>query len=194
MPETLSKFGVPLGGGSGRGGILQPKYKYRFRVRVINFGPTAGGIELTQQVQSVAKPTISHDPIAVHSYNSTGYYAGKHTWEPISLVVKDDITNSVSRLVGHQLQKQLNHFEQTGFTSGVNYKFVMMIETMDGGNDGVLETWNLEGCFLENVDYSELAYDDSSFQTITMSVRYDNATLADGLMTALPESIAGTRL
>ncbi len=194
MAETLSKFGVPLGGGSGRGGILQPKYKYRFRVRVVNFGPIAGGIELTQQVQSVAKPTLGHESVAVHSYNSTGYYAGKHTWETISLVVKDDITNSVSRLVGHQLQKQLNHFEQTGFTSGVNYKFVMLIETMDGGNDGVLETWTLEGCFLENVDYSELAYDDSSFQTITMSIRYDNATLADGLMTALPESIAGTRL
>lgn len=194
MAETLSKFGVPLGGGSGRGGILQPKYKYRFRVRVVNFGPVAGGIELTQQVQSVAKPTLGHESVAVHSYNSTGYYAGKHTWETISLVVKDDITNSVSRLVGHQLQKQLNHFEQTGFTSGVNYKFVMLIETMDGGNDGVLETWTLEGCFIENVDYSELAYDDSSFQTITMSIRYDNATLADGLMTALPESIAGTRL
>ncbi|MNK33320.1 hypothetical protein D3C87_518000 [compost metagenome] len=194
MAETLSKFGVPLGGGSGRGGILQPKYKYRFRVRVVNFGPVAGGIELTQQVQSVGKPTLGHESVAVHSYNSTGYYAGKHTWETVSLVVKDDITNSVSRLVGHQMQKQLNHFEQTGFTSGVNYKFVMLIETMDGGNDGVLETWTLEGCFLENVDYSELAYDDSSFQTITMSIRYDNATLADGLMTALPESIAGTRL
>ena len=194
MAETLSKFGVPLGGGTGRGGILQPKYKYRFRVRVVNFGPIAGGIELTQQVQSVTKPTIGHEAVAVHSYNSTGYYAGKHTWETITLVVKDDITNSVSRLVGHQLQKQLNHFEQTGFTSGVNYKFVMLIETMDGGNDGVLETWTLEGCFLEGVDYSELAYDDSSFQTISMTVRYDNATQADGLMTALPEQIAGSRL
>lgn len=194
MAETLSKFGVPLGGGAGRGGMLQPKYKYRFRVRVVNFGPIAGGIELTQQVQSVTKPTIGHESVAVHSYNSTGYYAGKHTWETVTLVVKDDITNSVSRLVGHQLQKQLNHFEQTGFTAGVNYKFVMLLEMMDGGNDGVLETWTLEGCFLEGVDYSELAYDDSNFQTISMTVRYDNATQSDGLMTALPEQIAGTRL
>jgi hypothetical protein len=194
MAETLSKFGVPLGGGSGRGGILQPKYKYRFRVRVVNFGPVAGGIELTQQVVSVTQPSLSHEEVAVHSYNSTGYYAGKHTWETINLVIRDDITNSVERLVGHQMQKQLNHFEQTGFTSGVNYKFVLLIETMDGGNDGVINTWTLEGCFLQNVEFSELAYEDSSFQTITMSIRYDNATLGDGLMTALPESISGTRL
>lgn len=194
MAETLSKFGVPLGGGSGRGGILQPKYKYRFRVRVVNFGPIAGGIELTQQVVSVTQPSISHEEVAVHSYNSVGYYAGKHEWETINLVIRDDITNSVGRLVGHQMQKQLNHYEQTGFTSGINYKFVMLIETMDGGNDGVISTWTLEGCFIQNAEFSELAYEDSSFQTISLSVRYDNATLGDGLMTALPESIAGTRL
>ena len=35
---TLSKFGVPIDGSTGRGGILQPKLKYRFRVRFTNFG------------------------------------------------------------------------------------------------------------------------------------------------------------
>lgn len=194
MAETLSKFGVPLGGGTGRGGLITPKANYRFRVRVVNFGPIAGGIELTQQVQSVSKPSISQESVAVHSYNSVAYYAGKHTWDPISLVVKDDITNSVSRLTGHQLQKQLNHFEQTGFTAGINYKFVTLLEMMDGGNDGVLETWTLEGCWLQNVKYAELDYGDSQFQTISMTVQYDNATQADGLMTDLPEMISGDRV
>ena len=194
MAETLSKFGVPLGGGSGRGGQLQLKYKYRFRVRVVNFGPIAGGLDFTQQVQSAGKPKIGHEEVPVHAYNSTAYYAGKHTWEEIQIVLKDDLTNNVSKLVGHQLQKQLNHFEQTAFAAGINYKFVTIIETMDGGNDTVVETWTLEGCFLKNVEYAELDYAESGFQTITMSIRYDNATLSNGLMTALPESIPGNRL
>lgn len=194
MAETLSKFGVPLGGGQGRGGLLQLKYKYRFRVRVVNFGPIAGGLDFTQQVQSVSKPKIKHESVPVHSYNSTAYYAGKHEWESIQLTLKDDLTNNVSKLVGHQLQKQLNHFEQTAFAAGINYKFVTIIETMDGGNDTVVETWTLEGCFLENVDYQSLDYGESSFQTIDLTLRYDNATLANGLMTALPESIPGNRL
>jgi hypothetical protein len=59
MTSTLSRFGVPLGSGSGRGGILQPKVKYKFRVRVINFGPLQGGLELTQQVMSVGRPKVS---------------------------------------------------------------------------------------------------------------------------------------
>lgn len=194
MTETLSKFGVPLGGGAGRGGLTQLKYKYRYRVRVINFGPIAGGLELTQQVQSVTKPKLTHEAVPVHSYNSTAYYAGKHTWEEVTLVVKDDATNAVSRLVGHQMQKQLNHFEQTAFASGINYKFVMLVETMDGGNDNVLESWTLEGCFLGNVDYGDLDYGVSDFQTISMTIRYDNATLADGLMDTAPQLIPGTRL
>lgn len=194
MADTLSKFGVPMGGGTGRGGLLQLKYKYRFRVRVVNFGPISGGLELTQQVQSVSKPKIAYEPVEVHSYNSVAYYAGKHKWEEITLVVKDDATNNVSKLVGHQMQKQLNHFEQTAFASGVNYKFVTYIETMDGGNDNVLETWTLEGCFLSNVDHMDLDFGESAFQTITMQIRYDNATLGDGLMTTLPELIPGTRL
>ena len=192
--ESLSKFGVPLGGGAGRGGLHQLKYKYRFRVRVINFGPIAGGLELTQQVQSVSKPKLTHEAVPVHSYNSTAYYAGKHTWEEITLTVKDDATNTVSRLVGHQMQKQLNHFEQTAFAAGINYKFVMLIETMDGGNDNVLETWTLEGCFLSNVDFGDTDYSDSQFQTITMQVRFDNATMADGLMDTAPQLIPGSRL
>jgi len=194
MAETLSKFGVPLGGGSGRGGLLQLKYKYRFRVRVVNFGPIAGGLNFTQQVQSASKPKIKHESVPVHSYNSTAYYAGKHEWESINITLKDDQTNNITKMVGHQLQKQMNHSEQTAFAAGINYKFVTIIETMDGGNDTILESWTLEGCFLENVEFSELEYSESGFQTIALTIRYDNAMLADGLMTALPELIPGTRV
>ena len=92
------------------------------------------------------------------------------------------------------MQKQLNHFEQTAFASGINYKFVMLVETMDGGNDNVLEAWTMEGCFLSNVDYGDLDYTVSDFQTISMTIRIDNATLADGLMETAPQLIPGTRL
>jgi hypothetical protein len=189
---TLSKFGVPLGGGAGRGGILQPKVKWKYRVRVFNFGPVAGGIDLTQQVATVAKPQIQQDAVAVHSYNSVAYYAGKHNWQSVELTVRDDVTNSVSALVGHQIQKQMNHFEQTSFLSGQNYKFQTFIEQMDGGNDAVLEQWVLEGCFLESTNYDGLDYSNNDPVIITMSIRYDNATQSGGLMPDVPQSIPGS--
>jgi len=188
MVNTLNKFGVPHAGG--QIGMLQPKPRYRFRVVVVNFGTGNDQGDLTRQVATVGKPKLTHDAIAVDSYNSRSYYAGKHTWEELNLVVRDDISNAVSKLVGQQLQKQLNHFEQTGFVAGVNYKFNMFIDTLDGGNtidtpgtngipgvnNGILERWSLEGCFLSNVSYEDLDYSSSDAQTISMSIRYDNAT------------------
>lgn len=180
---TLNKFGVPLGPGGieGRGGILQPKLKYRFRVRTVSFGPSNDQINLTQQVMNVTKPKMTHDEVPIDSYNSKAWVAGKHVWEPITLVVRDDITNAVSRLVGYQLQKQHNHFEQTAPAAGINYKFTTFIETMDGGNDVVQEQWVLEGCWIQNVDYDSLDYSASEVQQITMTIRFDNATLSEGL-------------
>jgi hypothetical protein len=192
MATTLSKFGVPLGGTDGRGGILQPKVKWKWRVRVVNFGPIAGGIEFTQQVQSVNRPQVQQDAVEVHSYNSTAYYAGKAKWQSVELSVRDDVTNSVSRLVGHQVQKQMNHFEQTSFLSGQNYKFQMFIENMDGGNDAVLEQWFLEGCWLEQVNYDQMEYSSNDPLLIQMSVRYDNATQSGGLMPTIPDLIPGS--
>lgn len=191
---TLSRFGVPLGGGQGRGGMLQPKVKYKFRVRVANFGPVTGGLELTQQVATVTRPTMTQAPQAVHSYNSIAYYGAKPEWSTINLEVRDDVTNSVSRLVGHQVQKQMNHFEQTSPLSGSNYKFQMFIETLDGGNDEVLEEWNLEGCFLSSVNYNGFDYSASDPMMISMEIRFDNATQSGGLMPLLPQILTGNMI
>lgn len=191
MATTLQNFGVPLGGGAGRGGLLMPKTKHRMRVRVINFGPVAGGIELTQQVETCGRPTVTSQPVEIHSYNSIQYYAGKAVWNSISLVVRDDVTNAVSRLVGHQEQKQLNHISQTSALSGSNYKFQMYIETLDGGDDGVLETWFLEGCFCESIEWDGFEYQSADPMKITMTIRYDNATQEGGLFPLAPQIGSG---
>lgn len=187
---TLSKFGVPMGNGGGRGGILQPKYVYRYRVRFVNFGPIAGGTDLTQQVVSMVRPKVSHEPVTVDSYNSKAYFAARHTWDEVTVTFRDDVTNAVARLVGHQTQKQLNHFEQTGALAGSNYKFTTYIETMDGA-DGVLDQWILEGCYLSNVDWGESNYSTSESQQITCTIRYDNATMSDGLFEKIPQLLSG---
>jgi len=189
MVETLSKFGVPINGA--RNGMLMPKIRHRFRVRVINFGPIAGGLELTQQVMTADRPNVNFNSVQVHSYNSRMYYAEKPEWQAINIEVRDDITNSVSRLVGHQLQKQMNFFEQTSVAAGINYKFTTIMEIMDGGNEAIFEQWTLEGCFLESVNYQQLDYQSSDPVTIQLQVRYDNATLADGLFETNPQFRTG---
>ena len=184
--STLQYFGVPTGAGTGRGGMLMPKAKHKFRVFVTNFGVPTNSIALTQQVMTVGRPTPSMERVTVHSYMSQAYYAGKASFEPISLTCRDDVTNSLSTLVGAQLQKQMNFFLQTTVLSGDDYKFQMTIQTMDGSDDGVIEEWDLEGCFLVSANYESFDYSTAEAMTIEMSISFDNATQAGGLMPLNP--------
>lgn len=178
--ETKSKFGVPVTGATGSG-ILMPKLKYRFRVSFLGgFGGEVETRTLTQNIQNVTRPKITYDEVTVDSYNSKVYLQGKHSWEQITVVIRDDISNSVAKLVGSQIQKQLNHFQQTTAAAGNDYKFDMQIEVLDGVNAGASEVWFLEGCFLTNVDYSDSDYSANDPVTITLQVRYDNATHYQG--------------
>lgn len=178
--ETKSKFGVPITGQTGSG-ILMPKLKYRFRVSLLgNFGGSAETKVLTQNVQSVTRPQITYEEVIVDSYNSKTYLQGKHSWEQVTITVRDDITNQVAKLVGAQIQRQLNHFQQSTPASGSDYKFDTQIEILDGVNAGASEVWFLEGCFLTNVNYSENDYSANDPVQVIMQVRYDNAIHFEG--------------
>jgi hypothetical protein len=180
--STLNKFGVPLVPGTNGIGILMPKLKYRFRVTMQNFGSSLPALSLTRQVESCGRPTINHNSTPLHSYNNIVYIPQKPEWQPIEIKVRDDITNSVAQLVGAQLQKQMNHFDQTSAVAGINFKFTTIIQVLDGGNTGVLENWYLEGCYLEQVQYDSNDYTSSDPVAITMTVRYDNATQDNTIM------------
>lgn len=179
--STLTKLTVPLTSDQSAStqGLLMPKLKYRFRVSLENFGFNTPVSELTKQVMDVTRPTVAFDPITVDVYNSRVYLAGKHTWSPITLNVRDEVTGVIQKLVGEQLQKQFDFFEQASAAAGINYKFLTRIEILDGGNGqftpSILETWELYGCYLENVNYNNLAYTENAPVNITMSIKYDNA-------------------
>lgn len=175
IASTKNKFGVPLSTATGTG-ILMPKLKHRFRVSML--APFAGSQNtntFTQNVVSVGRPTVQHDEIQVHSYNSRVYIQGKHEWQTIDLTVRDDITNSVSRLVGAQETRQVNHFQQTSPIAGEDYKFDMQIEVLDGQTTEATEVWFLEGCMFSSVNYGDHDYTSAEPSTIAVTVRYDNA-------------------
>ena len=179
--STLSKFTVPLANdqSSASQGLLMPKLQYRFRVILENFGVSTPRSELTKQVVDCSRPNLTFDNVTLDVYNSKVYMAGKHTWDPITITVRDDVNNAVTKLVGEQVQKQFDFFEQASAVSGIDYKFTSRIEVLDGGNGAsapnVLETFELYGAYIESVNYNTLAYATSDPATITMNIRYDNA-------------------
>jgi hypothetical protein len=188
MPiASLSRFTVPLNTdqSASNQGLLMPKLPYRFRVTLFDFG--VGGepsTELTKQVMTVERPKPKFEEIKLEVYNSTVKLAGKHSFDDIKLVVRDDMTNIVTNKVGQQMQKQFDFFEQASAASGLDYKFTTIIEILDGGNGAyqpiVLESFEVQGCWLKNVTYSSGDYSKSTeAMTIEMTICYDNAVQTD---------------
>jgi len=178
--STLSKFTVPLANdqSSGSQGLLMPKLQYRFRAILENFGVSTPRSELTKQIVDVTRPDLNFEQITLDVYNSRVYMAGKHTWNPITINIRDDVNNAVTKLVGEQIQKQFDFFEQSSAASGIDYKFTARIEMLDGGGGAskpnVLETFELYGAYIEAVNYQTLAYATSDAVTIQLTIRYDN--------------------
>lgn len=183
--SSLSKFTVPLDSDQSASsqGLLMPKLKYRFRAMFENFGVSTPRTELTKQVIDITRPSVTFDEMPLDIYNSKVYLLGKHTWESVTVNLRDDVSGSVTRLVGEQLQKQFDFMEQSSAVSGQDYKFVTRIEILDGGNGvytpNVLETFELYGCFITNANYNSLAYSNNEPVTVTLEIQYDNAVQTD---------------
>jgi len=179
--SSLSRMTVPLASDQSQStqGLLMPKLKYRFRVIFENFGVSTPRTELTKQVMDFKRPAVTFAPIDLPIYNSTIKLAGKYSWEDVTCNLRDDAGGQVQRLVGEQLQKQLDFMEQASAAAGIDYKFLTRFEVLDGGNGTsepiALETWELYGCYLSSVNYNDANYATNEPMTVALTIRYDNA-------------------
>lgn len=203
MPvSSLNKFTVPLAtnGSNPSQGLLMPKLKYRFRVTFDNFGvPGTPTTELTKQVMNVTRPNVSFEEIKLPVYNSVVKLVGKHSWQDMTLTLRDDVTNAVTGLVGQQLQKQFDFFEQSAAASGIDYKFTMRIEILDGGNGAntpnTLDTFEILGAYIKQAEYQGGDYNNGTEpMDIKLTITYDNALQygAGGVPSGIGQAIGRT--
>ena len=122
---SLTKFTVPISG-AGSQGTLMPKLRYRFRAILENFGVTTPRSEITKNVMNITRPTASFENQVIDVYNSKINVLGKHTWDPVTINLRDDVNGEMTRRVGEQMQKQFDFFEQMSSVSGVDYKLSLI--------------------------------------------------------------------
>jgi hypothetical protein len=195
---TLANFGIPGAGA----GILHPRLKNKFRITFLNMGklvPGSNSRNLTMQVTNITLPNLTFEEVVLHRYNSTAYVAGKHSWEPITVTVEDDITGLAATVVKAQLETQqrligsdLDGRWLNTAATGSDYKFGVKIDQLDG-DEGVVQQWILEGAMVVSADFGDRDYSASEAATITMSVRFDHARHIEsgaGYGTALGGNVA----
>lgn len=173
---TVNQMGIP---GVGTG-ILQPKLKNRWRVTFSGMGGEGASSQpLSMQVVTVERPKLSFQEVELHRYNSRAYVASKHEWQPINMSLEDDVTGSASAVIQAQQQKQQFLIGAEGpflaaAPEGALYKFGTKIEMLDG-QEQVIERWVLQGCFLQNGDYTDLDYSNGEAVLINLIIRFDHA-------------------
>ena len=172
---TINDIGIP---GVGTG-ILQPKLKHKWRVTFANIGGGADSQPLSMQAITVTRPVLSFEEVQLDRYNSRAWVAGKHTFEPMTITFEDDISGTASQVLNDQLQNQQFIIGAEGpflasAGEGSLYKFVTYLDMLDG-NEQIVEEWTAEGCWIQNIDYTDADYAASDAMQITVTVRYDHA-------------------
>lgn len=135
--SIMDKFGVPLPSGRNRT-MSQPKIKHKFRVVVYGFGTDIDEKDyLAMNVDEVDRPSVEFETFQLQYFNSNTNYFGKHSWKPITLVIRDSVDNLAAKGIYRQLQKQLDFHRRISDRNQqqtASYKFRMMIETTGGAN------------------------------------------------------------
>jgi hypothetical protein len=177
---NLSQVGIA---GIGNG-ILHPKQKNKWRAIFVGLGGSLGGTagvpnDLSLQVITATRPNLSFEEVQLDRYNSRVYILGKHTFEPMTMTVEDDITNRASSAIQNQIEIQQRLIGATGpwwnsDATALSYKFGVKLEMLDG-NEGVTEQWMYEGCSIQAVDYGDVDYATGEKMQISLTVRYDLA-------------------
>jgi len=161
-----------------------PKLKNKYRVTFAGLGGSIGASaavpnDISMQVVTFTRPSLSYEEIQLDRYNTRVYVAGKHTFEPCQMTVEDDITNRASQAIQTQLEAQQRLIGASGpwlntAATAFNYKFGMKLEMLDG-NEAVTEQWIYEGCYLSSIDYSDVDYSASEAVKINLTIRFDQA-------------------
>lgn len=173
--STILDMGIPDVGS----GILHPKHKNRFRATFANLGGGTDSTPVSMQVTNFKKPKLTFEKITLHRYNSVSHVGGKHSFDPVSITIQDDVLGTAAAVLQAQLQKQQWLIGAEGqwlaaAGEGSLYKFVTYLDALDGGTT-VTEKWTLEGCWIEDIDWGELDYSTGEPVQITVTLSIDHA-------------------
>lgn len=215
----LDKYGVPINTNDDeRGALIQPKFNSRFRVFLLDFGDlrsTAAvnnedGITfvdkdvilpssvLTSMVESFTRPTLNFGTQETNSFIGRAKYSGRLKHENFTMVLRDDITNSVISKVYAQAKKQTYKFHPTTRSQekspylGIDTKFICIMQVMDGRtNHKSLETWTFYGCTIDNIESVTNSYDDGAgIAKLTITCAFDYFDISQESRLILPPSYA----
>lgn len=159
--KSLGKFGLPSQNHkcpkcghefNDRGGLLELRKKYKFKLIFTNFG-NGENFELEDEVRSVELPNQDHKPINVHLNYGFG-------------LDKDYI----EIMVGKQIQKQMDEWT-TKIKAEQTFWFDLQIIVTDNHNI-ICRNITIKQCAFDNVNFGDMDFHHIS-RSMDFSIKYD---------------------
>ena len=192
---------------AGTTAISDPKRKFRFMVEMTALAstPASGGGASTSTVwfaKSATKPSFQI-ATAEHKYlNHTFFYPGTVTWQDVTLTLVDPTSPDVAALLGgimgvdgagYGVPATVDVFTTMTKYSAASSLGTLKISQLDGSG-AKLEEWNLMNAFITEMKFGDLEYGADDLTELTITLKYDWATLTPYTVDASGTATAGTPL
>lgn len=165
--------GFNIGGGAGPSApsaILETRRKHRW-VWVTPDVMGRAGLHL----KKAARPHFKYDRVNMHHIQEVAWFAGKQSWDPITLEWYD-IENKpdVSQAVINWVKTVTVNFTNADLGFPDEYKATSTLSMLDGEGN-VNEIWDILNSWPTDINWNELDYTSSEIQLITVQLSYDRA-------------------
>jgi len=146
---------------------FEPKLKNRFIMNI-------DGIP-AYTIKTATRPQVTFDEVELHHMNVRRYLKGKAAWQPLTITLYDPIVPSAAQASMEWIR--LSHESVTGrdgysdfYKKDVNFQVL-------GPVGDIVEEWTLKGAFIQDANFGDLSFEDSTPVEISLTLRYDYAIL-----------------
>jgi hypothetical protein len=160
---------------------IEPKRNYRY---VFTMGQTSDNSIESFFVRSVKKPSFTITEVEHQFVGNRFYFPGRVTWNTMDVTFVDPVTPDASAVLtnifkdgGYRVPVGQENGEysltKAGFAENIGNPILQIINA----ERVVIEEWKMWNTWLTSVDFGQLDYTSDDLVLLTMTLRYDYATM-----------------
>jgi hypothetical protein len=161
---------VQHGGLDAPNGLAETKRKHRWIFTMLGEKHKNACVYLS----TAQRPHLTFEEPVMHHDQEVAYFAGKQTWEPITLVFYDTLNPTDTSVEIYEWLYTVCNLENVQVSDPGVYKKTTELGMTDG-NGEIIENWTFYHSWPKEVNWNELDYGNTEIGTIDVIMRFDRA-------------------